>query len=154
MRRSPLAWLGVLALALACERTPPPPSVEPAPPRARVTIGVHVVDAELADTPARKQRGLSGRASLPDGQGMLFRYDEPGIQGFWMPDMHFDIDIVWIRAGRIVHVEPDVPHAVAGSLPVYRPSEPADLVLEVAAGTARRLGWRVGDAVQVERAAR
>jgi hypothetical protein len=85
---------------------------------------------------------------------MLFVYAEPEPRGFWMPDMHFDIDIVWIRDGRIVHVEPDVPHAVSGPLPVYRPSEPADLVLEVAAGTAQRLGWRLGDAVQLERPAK
>jgi hypothetical protein len=147
MRR--LALPLALALALGCERGEPPAPSEPAAPRARVTIGVHVLDAEVADTPARKQRGLSGRDALPEGHGMLFPYAEPGLHGFWMPDMRFDIDIVWIREGRIVHVEPDVPHAVSGKLPVYRPAEPADLVLEVAAGTARRLGWRVGDAVLV-----
>lgn len=138
-------------LALACERAAPVAPLEPdAAPRARVTIGIHVIDAEIADTPARKQRGLSGRASLPAGQGMLFVYEEPGLHGFWMPDMHFDIDILWIRAGRIVYIEADVPHAASEPLPVYRPREPADLVLELPAGTARRLGWRVGDAVQIE----
>jgi uncharacterized membrane protein (UPF0127 family) len=149
MRRAAPALLALLALA--CGRAEPAaPPVADAPPRARVTIGVHVIDAELADTPARQQRGLSGRPSLPTGRGMLFVYGEPALRGFWMPDMHFDIDILWIRAGRIVHVESDVPHAVAGPLPVYRPPEPADLVLEVTAGTARRLGWRAGDAVLVE----
>jgi len=148
--------LAVLALlALACGRAEPPaPAAPDAPPRARVTIGIHVIDAELADTPARQQRGLSGRASLPAGQGMLFVYEAPELRGFWMPDMRFDIDILWIREGRIVHIESEVPHAEAGPLPVYRPTEPADLVLEVAAGTARRLGWRVGDAVQVAGVAR
>jgi hypothetical protein len=152
MRRLALTLLALLALA--CGRAEPAaPAAADAAPRARVTIGVHLIDAEVADTPARQQRGLSGRPSLPAGQGMLFVYAEPQQRGFWMPDMHFDIDIVWIRAGRIVHVESDVPHAVSGPLPVYRPSEPADLVLEVAAGTAQRLGWRVGDAVLVERLA-
>jgi len=150
MKSVAFAWLGALGLVLACERSAPTPPPVPEAPHARVTIGVHVIDAEVADTPARKQRGLSGRASLPAGHGMLFRYDEPGIQGFWMPDMHFDIDILWMREGRIVHIEPDVPHAVSEPLPVYRPREPADLVLEVPAGTAARLGWRVGDAVQLE----
>lgn len=145
--RAPL--LLALALALACERAEAPaPPAEPPAPRARVTIGVHVIDAEVADTPARKQRGLSGRASLGDGEGMLFPYSEPGLHGFWMPDMHFDIDILWIRAGRIVDLAPGVskddPRAV------HRPREPADLVLELPAGTAARRGFRVGDAVQVE----
>ena len=135
-------------LALGCERGEPAAPPEPAAPRARVTIGVHVIDAEVADTPARKQRGLSGRPSLADGQGMLFPYTEPGLHGFWMPDMHFDIDILWIRAGRIVDVSADVskddPRAV------YRPREPAELVLELPAGTAARRGFRVGDAVRVD----
>jgi hypothetical protein len=144
--RAPL--LLACLLALGCERAEPAAPAEPPAPRARVTIGVHVIDAEVADTPARKQRGLSGRASLGEGQGMLFPYAEPGRHGFWMPDMHFDIDILWIRAGRIVHVEPDVSKDDARR--VYRPREPADLVLELPAGTARRRGFRVGDAVQVE----
>jgi uncharacterized membrane protein (UPF0127 family) len=147
--RRPL-WLA-LALALACDRPEAPAAAapaEPAPPRARVTIGMHVIDAEIADTAARKQRGLSGRASLGASEGMLFPYDEPGLHGFWMPDMHFDIDIVWIRAGRIVDVTPrvskDDPRAI------HRPREAADLVLELPAGTAEHRGFRVGDAVQVE----
>jgi hypothetical protein len=149
--RHPRALFLLLTLALACGRDEPAaPGEANAPPRARVTIGVHVIDAEVADTPARQQRGLSGRPSLPPGQGMLFVYAEPDRRGFWMPDMHFPIDIVWIRAGRIVHVESDVPHVVSGPLPVYRPRETADRVLEVAAGTAERLGWRVGDAVRIE----
>ena len=148
-----LAGVALVALALACERAEPRHAPD-GPPRAKVTIGVHVIDAELADTPARQQRGLSGRPVLPPGQGMLFVYAEPALRAFWMPDMRFDIDIVWIRERRIVHVESDVPHAVEGKLPVYQPGEPADLVLEVPAGTARRLGWRVGDAVEVEHARR
>ena len=141
------AWPLLLLLALACSEGEPAAPSEPAAPRARVTIGVHVIDAELADTAERQQRGLSGRRQLADGQGMLFRYDEPGLHAFWMPDMRFDIDILWIRAGRIVHVEANVPHSDART--IYRPPEPADLVLEVPAGSAARRGWRIGDSVEV-----
>ena len=140
--------LSLLLLSLGCERSEPAPAGEPPAPRARVTIGVHVIDAEIADNPERKQRGLSGRASLADGRGMLFPYDTPGQHGIWMPDMHFDIDILWIRAGRIVHVAANV--SKDDSQRIYRPSEPADLVLELPAGTAERRGFRVGDAVDVD----
>ena len=142
--------LVVLLLALACERAgaPAAPAAASAAPRARVTIGVHVVDAEVADTPERRQRGLSGRPALGASEGMLFPYPEPGLHGFWMPDMHFDIDIVWIRAGRIVDVSANVSRAEPRV--VHRPREPADLVLELPAGTAERRGFRVGDAVHVE----
>jgi hypothetical protein len=138
----------LLLLLLGCDAAGPAPAAEAPPPRARVTIGVHVIDAEVADTPARKQRGLSGRPALPDGQGLLFPYDAPGRHGFWMPDMHFDIDILWIRAGRIVHVAAGVSHQDPTT--VHRPPTPADLVLELPAGTAARRGFRVGDAVTVE----
>jgi uncharacterized membrane protein (UPF0127 family) len=137
-----------LLLALGCERGEPSAPGAPPAPRARVTIGVHVIDAEVADTPERRQRGLSGRPSLPEGQGMLFPYAEPGLHGFWMPDMRFDIDILWMRAGRIVHVETNV--SKDDPAVVYRPREPADLVLELPAGTAERRGFRVGDAVAVD----
>jgi uncharacterized membrane protein (UPF0127 family) len=83
---------------------------------------------------------------------MLFPYAEPDRYGFWMPDMRFDIDILWIRSGRIVHVA----HDVSKDEPerIHRPPEPADLVLELPAGTARRRGFGVGDRVEVEGLAR
>ena len=146
MRKHAPLLLSALLL-VGCNRGEPAAAKPPAPPRAQVTIGVHVIDAELADTPERKQRGLSGRSALAEGQGMLFPYDEPDRQAFWMPDMHFDIDILWIRASRIVHIAARVPHADA--VTIYRPDEPADLVLEVPAGTAERRGWRLGDRVEV-----
>lgn len=149
LRGKGLLWVvaGLLACSPAADEVP----AAEGPPRARVTIGVHVIDAEIADTPARQRRGLSGRKGLAPGEGMLFVYGAPAPRGFWMPDMHFDIDIVWIRAGRVVHIESRVPHVVSGALPTYRPDEPADSVLEVVAGTAERLGWRVGDRVGIER---
>lgn len=123
-------------------------------PRARVRVGMHVVEAEVAETVDTRARGLSGRRRLPEGRGMLFLYPRPGRYGFWMPDMHFDLDLVWIRGERVVGVTPRVPHDPdAPELPVYRPPVPVDRVLEVPAGTAERLGWRAGDPVSVERLA-
>ena len=147
MRKHASAAFLLALLLIGCERGEPAAANAPAAPRARVTIGVHVIDAEVADTPERKERGLSGRAALADGHGMLFPYDTPGRYGFWMPNMRFDIDILWIRSGRIVHVEPSVSKDDAQR--IYRPSADADLVLELPAGTAARHGFRVGDAVDV-----
>ena len=139
----------LLLVPTACE----PGDLEPRatePRRATVEIGIHRIDADLADTPARRQRGLSGRPALADGRGMLFPYDPPERPTFWMPDMHFDIDIIWIRAGRILGVQANAPHQVTPPLPRYQPPDPIDLVLEVPAGTAERNGWRSGDAVTVD----
>ena len=146
--RGTLGPAAILLLALACagERESPASAY----PTAEVTIGIHRVQVEVADTPERRSRGLSGRASLAEGRGMIFPYARADRHGFWMYDMHFDIDIVWIRDDRIVDVTPRARHDPPGELPVYRPREPADLVLEVPAGTAERLGWKIGDEVSVD----
>jgi uncharacterized membrane protein (UPF0127 family) len=86
---------------------------------------------------------------------MLFEYDQPGFYSFWMKDMRFDLDLVWIRDGRIVDVHHRVPapgrSAPEGLLPTYRPRELADTILEVPAGFAAAHGWQPGDRVGIER---
>jgi uncharacterized membrane protein (UPF0127 family) len=144
------AWPLALAAWLAIACSGEPNSATSSYPSAEVTIGIHRVQVEVADTPERMARGLSGRSELAEGRGMIFPYARPARQGFWMVDMRFDIDIVWIRADRIVDLTLEAPHDPPGELPVYRPREPADLVLEVPAGTSQRMGWRIGDRVLVE----
>jgi uncharacterized membrane protein (UPF0127 family) len=86
--------------------------------------------------------GLGERDGLePDG-AMLFLYDEPGHYGFWMQGMRFDLDMVWIRGNVVVDITTDVSHREPER--VQRPREPADRVLEVVAGTARRHRWSPG----------
>jgi uncharacterized membrane protein (UPF0127 family) len=146
--RGGLVPAAILLLALACagERESPASAY----PTAEVTIGIHRVQVEVANTQERMSQGLSGRASLAKGRGMIFPYARADRHGFWMYDMHFDIDIVWIRDGRIVDVTSRAPHDPPGELPVYRPGVPADLVLEVPAGTVDELGWKIGDRVTVD----
>ena len=61
-----------------------------------MAVGSAEVVAEIADTSALRGRGLSGRGSLSEERSILFVFPEPGRYGFWMPDMRFPIDIVWI----------------------------------------------------------
>lgn len=120
-------------------------------PRARISVGMHVFDAEVADTPERKSRGLAGHEPLGPDEGMVFAYDRAGLYAFWMKGMTFDIDIVWIHADRVVGISHDVPFETpTGRPPIYRPPEPADLILELAAGVARDKGLQIGDPVTVE----
>ncbi len=75
-----------------------------------------------------RSRGLSGKKSLAEDEGMLFVFELAGKYGFWMPDMRFDIDIVWIRGGRVVGVsrgDHTKPKEIS-----YPPVD-VDLVLEV-----------------------
>jgi len=110
------------------------------------------VAVDVVDTPALRAQGLSGRASLAADEGMLFLFETSAIQSFWMKDMRFPIDIVWIRDGKIVGITPEVPlPSPPHALPQYRSPVPCDVVLEVRAGAARRWSLKLGDAARVER---
>lgn len=102
---------------------------------------------EVVRTPEERAQGLSGREKIPR-DGMLFIFDHPGRYGFWMKDMRFPIDIIWIKNGAVVDIAPNVPFpATDGELPVYHPRAEADAVLEVAAGWSERVGLQIGSLV-------
>ena len=116
-----------------------------------MTIRGTRIALEIAATPADQRLGLGQRDSLPWNHGMLFVYDEPGVPRFWMKDMRFDIDIVWIRGDRIVDISHRVPHVPGGKGPTVAPRELTDRVLEVPAGCAAANGWRIGHRAILER---
>lgn len=112
-----------------------------------VTIGATTVAVEVANTDAARSLGLSGRTSLAEGSGMLFIFDTPGNYGFWMKDMNFPIDILFIDAsGGIVSIAADASPAGYHQDPpqVFYPAAPAKYVLEVPAGFAARHGIKAG----------
>jgi len=103
------------------------------------------VRVKVAATFSTREKGLSGHDPLADGQGMYFIFDEPGEFSFWMKDMLFPIDIIWIEDGQIADMTVNVPVPVKGQpLPTYSPRVPVSRVLEVPAGFAREHGLRLG----------
>ncbi len=134
----------LLAGSSGCEAEPPPETMPTA------TIREQKVSLEIARTPAEQARGLGYRDSLDWGRGMLFLYDEAHFYGFWMKGMRFDLDIVWIRENRIIDISHRVKHSPDGPGESARPREVADSVLEVPAGFASAVGWRVGDRVKLD----
>ncbi|MEK7146643.1 MAG: DUF192 domain-containing protein [Patescibacteria group bacterium] len=105
---------------------------------------------ETADTFIKRANGLSGREELKPNQGMLFIFGRSGIHGFWMKDMKFSIDIIWIKSGKIIGFEKNMPPAKSnGELPVYYPPSEVDSVLEVIAGTVDKFKFMAGDGVEV-----
>lgn len=146
-----IQWFGaVLGVMGALLLAPLAKAVEVNPP---LTIGTLVVadrvtlTVELARTPGEKVRGLSGRPGLKPGHGMLFVFDRPQPISIWMKDMRFSLDIVWIREGRIVHIEKQAPPLPpTGPEQIYTAT--ADLVLEVPAGFTSEQQIRVGDKAQ------
>ena len=121
----------------------------PALPAGEITIGKNVFTVEMATTTLEEARGLSFRTSLAEGTGMLFTFS-PSIQNFWMKDMNFSIDIIWIANGKIVGFaqnakpEPGVP---LWELTIYTSPAGVDRVLEVNAGTVAKDNIQVGDPV-------
>jgi uncharacterized membrane protein (UPF0127 family) len=116
---------------------------------AQVTVGGATFAAELATTTVEQTRGLSFRSSLAEGSGMLFTF-RPGIQNFWMKDMNFPIDMIWIAgnkvAGFVQNAQPK-PGVPLWELTVYTSPDGVDKVLEVNAGTVAKDNIVVGDPV-------
>ncbi|HEY9480689.1 MAG TPA: DUF192 domain-containing protein [Candidatus Paceibacterota bacterium] len=105
--------------------------------RTQVSLGGARYDALVSDTEALRARGLSGRPHLEDGQAMLFIFPNEGDWGFWMKDMLFPIDMIWIDNDlRVVTVKAN---AQPSSYPdVFYPTAPARYVLEISAGDAAK----------------
>lgn len=101
---------------------------------------------ETVATPELRQKGLSGRVSMPVNQGMLFVFDEPGDVCFWMKEMHFGLDMIWVDGSQqVVQID-------SGVLPETYPDRfcspsPVQYVIELNQGMARATGIKNGDLI-------
>jgi uncharacterized protein len=103
-----------------------------------------VLYAEVANTPEQRELGLSGRQCIGDSQALLFVFETNGVYPFWMKDMKFPIDIVWIDGNKkVVHVEHDVqPQSYPKTVTSLTP---ARYVLEIKSGQVKSTSLTVGD---------
>lgn len=113
-----------------------------------VTVNEAKLKVEIADTQPKRSKGLGGRTSLAEGEGMLFIFPKEDKYPFWMKGVSFSLDFIWIKEDKVVDLLENVP-AVAGQkdadLPIYVPKEPVDKILEVNAGTISKLKIKIGD---------
>jgi len=113
-----------------------------------VKINDTIIYTERASSITEQERGLGGRDVLPENNGMLFVYDEPEIRSFWMKDMLFPIDIIWIDGDKKItgvtkNITPDTfPQKFSSKVPVQ-------YVLEVNAGFSDDNNIKAGDAVDI-----
>lgn len=116
-------------------------------PTKHLTIGATPLVVEVAATDAARKQGLSGRETLPEGRGMLFLFDRPLVYNFWMKDMNFALDFVWLNNGAVVELTLNVPPptAQAPAPATIVPREAVDSVVEVPAGWIARHSIQVGD---------
>ena len=126
------------------------PETNSLPNKVNITINSVNLLADLALTTDEQTKGLSIKDSLqPDG-GMLFPYEAPRILSFWMKDMKFPIDILWLDADKkVVHIEESLqPCSPLLPCPSYTPDVQAQYVLETVAGFSSANGIVNGTPVE------
>ena len=108
-----------------------------------VFIAGQNINVDIASTPATQEKGLSGRKSLDGNTGMLFVFPRPDKYNFWMKDMNFPLDMVWIDSGKkVVAVSKNVSSDSYPNL-FFPPSE-VSYVLELNASSAQKFGISTG----------
>jgi len=114
--------------------------------RGTVTVGNAKYEVLIAETTQELERGLSGVSSLSPSSGMFFIFQTSAKYSFWMKDMKFPIDIIWIDDSlHVVFIKESVsPETYPDT---FAPPSSARYVLEVSAGEVGKNKIKVGDSV-------
>lgn len=112
----------------------------------QVVLQTTLYTLEIADTDTLRERGLSYRTRLAPHTGMLFVFDAPALLKFWMKDMNFPLDIIWLNEDKkIVHIEHSLsPDTYPQS---FGPDIPTQYVIELNAGEAKKANLSVDTVV-------
>jgi uncharacterized membrane protein (UPF0127 family) len=114
----------------------------------QVKISGQTIKAEIPRGPNTKLQGLAGRPCILPDQGMLFVFSKPGQYFFWMKDMRFPIDIIWISSDhKVVGQEIGVEPKTYPDRFVNKKENPAQYVLELKAQRSRELNVTLGTPV-------
>lgn len=112
-----------------------------------IKIGNISISVEIADTLELRQQGLSGREMMPELTGMFFIFESPAQYKFWMKDMNFPIDIVWIDENfYIINIEKRVSPKTFPQ--TFSPDRPAKYALELPAGFSDKYRIEPGAMIQ------
>jgi len=106
------------------------------------------VRVEIADSPKEWQQGLMFRERLDDGAGMLFVGDKETMPAFWMKNMKFALDMIFISADKkVVDIKQNFQPCMVENCPDYFSKAPARYILEVRAGFVEKNKISIGDSV-------
>lgn len=122
--------------------------------KATATVGDKTYKLILARTEEEKIKGLSERDNLPKDTGMLFIFEEKAEHGFWMKNMRFPIDILYISDNKVVEIVENAPKPTENqdpsTLPIYRSGDPVNYVLELNANEVKENKVKEGDTVDLK----
>lgn len=113
---------------------------------SEIKLGKEFFSLEIADNKEKAERGLSGRNDLCEKCAMLFLFNDKTGRTFWMKEMNFDIDIIWISNNKIVQISPRNSH-ILGEKETRSSDFEVDKVVEINAGLSEKLGLEIGDEI-------
>lgn len=117
----------------------------------QVAINNHVFNLEIAKTDKEQEIGLSKYKNIPQNFGMLFPFEKPGYYSFWMKNMKFPIDIIFIRNNKIVTIFKNAspPKSNNEFLPIYRTQKLSDTVLEINTGLSDKYNFQENGSINI-----
>ncbi|MFH1243989.1 MAG: DUF192 domain-containing protein [bacterium] len=115
------------------------------PVKANIALKDIPLTVELAQNSPQWERGLSHRQTLGELDGMLFIFPHLHVPVFWMKDMQFPIDMIWLKDNLVIDITPNTPVETSLQLPTYSPRELVNQVLETRGGWAEENNIVVGD---------
>ena len=141
MRGKSKAIIAIFFLLTAC-------GSQPSIVQKQLTINDNAINVEVAQTQEELIQGLSGRQSLENNTGMLFIHFDYKIRNYWMNEMRFPLDIIWIKDNKVVNISKNVPPFTTDNQIGRAGSQlPVNMVLEVSAGLASKYRIKPGDYV-------
>jgi uncharacterized membrane protein (UPF0127 family) len=120
------------------------------PVGATVKIANQMIQLEVAKTEVQQSMGLMYRKELAANHGMVFPFKTPRITGFWMKNCLINLDMLFLRNGKVVEIAHNVPPCKVEPCAVYGARVPVDQVIELRGGRAIELGVKVGDRLLVQ----
>ena len=107
----------------------------------------------MADTDEKRTKGLSGRKNLDEKEAMLFVFPEKKQYQFWMKDMNFPIDIIFINDDIVTNISKNAQpiDPKSPNYTIYSPTVDINYVLEVNAGQTDKHGIKIGDKVEIKK---
>lgn len=119
---------------------------------ASVKINERTFDVEVADEDEERIKGLSDRESLDKDKGMIFVFEQKGRHSFWMKNVSFPLDLIYISDNKVVDIvknaEPKAKDAT--DIQIYTPDADANYVLEINGGLSDEYGFEAGQEVTLE----
>jgi uncharacterized membrane protein (UPF0127 family) len=109
--------------------------------QVRLNAGIHNINAEVASTPQQREIGLMFRSAMPASDGMLFVFEQPGQQCFWMRNTLIPLSVAFIGDdGSVVNIDDMKPQ----TLDSHCSAKPVRFVLEMNEGWFAKRGIKAG----------